>query len=140
METLYSIFVADHEPQIGDRSGRYSVQRCLRVYRSAGELVVDAGWLTRVGREWWWSPTLPRVRDKRVELPAQRLAVNKSQMVHARLNRNRLVIADARKCGDCHTRDAVELTKRDDEWVARDYVEWRELFTDGYVNLAPIMW
>ena len=135
METLYSIFVADHEPQIGDRSGRYNVQRCLRVYRSAGELVVDAGWLTRVGREWWWSPTLPRVCEKRVDLPARRLAVNTSQVVEARLHKNRLVIADARK-----TRYAVELMKRDDEWVARDYVEWRQLFTDGYVNLAPIMW
>ena len=95
--TLYaelpSIYFRHHEPEAGSKTGRYAIYRAVRVYRDASDkLCVEKGWATRDGQEWWFSRDLPGYGGKTVELPQERRAVNRSQLVTTNLRRESILI------------------------------------------------
>ena len=114
-----SVFIVE----AGNRSGRYSVQRCLRVYRDGRwNLLCEEGWLMRDGSR-WFTLDEPQLCSRR--------PVKKSQVAEVTsLCKSRLVI------GDVDDRYVVELTREGAKWLARHGRQ--HMLKNARVNLAPL--
>ena len=133
-----SIFVMHNAPTRTVWGSRFEVRRGLRVYRDAGVLRVQAGWITRIGRDRWFSLGMPTIRGWHVELPPARLAVNSP--VEADLFGDMFIAHHRRRYDENRIamyRDAIRI-KMNDGWTVYESTEIFDGTADVYTDLTPI--
>ena len=134
-----SIYVVHNEPAVGRLDGWACVQRAVRIYRDNDDkLRTQAGFLTRVGSDRWFTLKVPEIREDMVEFPEVRFLVNDTEPIAANLRRRSIVIASQSEAYGC--KNAIQLVRTAPaEWECWDTVviaaNNHPIFTRPYYNL-----